>query len=230
MSRSEQAYRHLTDGLLRGRWQPGDTLSTYALAEELAISRSPIIEALKRLQSEGLVEILPQVGCRVVRPNAAVVQELYALRAVVEGLAVSGAAERISERELRELHLLLSRLEGARKHHDRGKFDDLNHQFHSRITHASRMPLVDQITQSLWSRLRFQVAQVPTSADQMAASTEEHRAIVDALEQRSAAGARAAVEEHAAAAGDRLRTRMADATEGAPGASDGPKAATSSTD
>jgi DNA-binding GntR family transcriptional regulator len=211
LSRSEQAYRRLTDELLAGRWQPGDTISAYALAQELQISRSPIIEALKRLEAEGLVEIVPQVGCRVVRPSADAVRELYALRGAVEGLAAEEAAGRIEERELRQLRLLLTRLEAATEQGDEPRFEELNHEFHTLITQAGRMPRVTQIAGGIWPQLRFQLALLPSSAEQMSQSLGEHRAIVETLEQRAAAPARAAVERHALQSGARFLAHMASA-------------------
>jgi DNA-binding GntR family transcriptional regulator len=214
LSRSEQAYRHLTDELLRGRWQPGDTISAYALAQELHVSRSPIIEALKRLESEGLVEIMPQVGCRVVRPSPDAVRELYALRGAVEGLAAEQAAERVDDRELRQLRQLLTRLETATDQDDEPGFEQLNHEFHTQITQAGRMPRVTQVTRAIWPQLRFQLALLPSSAEQMSASLTEHRAILDALEQRDGRQARAAAEHHALRSGGRFLAHMTAAEPG----------------
>jgi DNA-binding GntR family transcriptional regulator len=208
INRAEQAYRRLTEEFLRGRWQPGDTLSTYALAEELEISRTPILEALKRLQAEGLVEIIPQVGCRVVHPTPARVDELFALRGAVEGLAAEGAATRISEREIRELMLVLRRLEAASEAGDDVKFSELNEQFHRRIILASGMPQVAQISQSIWSQLQFQLTRLPPRREQMPASLPEHREIFEALEQRDGKRARAAAESHALESSKRLLRQL----------------------
>jgi DNA-binding GntR family transcriptional regulator len=204
INRAEQAYRRLTEEFLRGRWQPGDTLSTYALAEELEISRTPILEALKRLQAEGLVEIIPQVGCRVVHPSPARVDELFALRGAVEGLAAEGASARISERELRELLLVLRRMEAVTESQDEAKFQELNEQFHRRIILASGMPQVAQVSQGIWSQLQFQLTRLPARPEQMPASLPEHRDIFEALEQGDGKRARAAAEAHALNSSERL--------------------------
>jgi DNA-binding GntR family transcriptional regulator len=201
------------NGLLEGFWKPGDTLSTYALSQEMDISRSPIIEALKRLESEGIVEILPQVGCRVVRPSAAAIRELYALRGAVEGLAAQGAAERVSDRELRNLRLMLTRMDAAIAQGDPTKFEVLNYQFHTRVTHASRMPRVEHVIAGLWSQLRFQLAQLPFSIEEMTISASEHKTLFEALRHREAEQARLAAERHALQSGARLRERMATAGE-----------------
>jgi DNA-binding GntR family transcriptional regulator len=189
LNRSEQAYEHLTEEILRGRWQPGDTLSTYALAEELQISRTPILEALKRLESEGLVEIIPQVGCQVTRPSWAAVAELYALRGALEGLAAEAAASAITDAGLAELRELADSIEAAARRGDEPAFEDLNSEFHRALLEASGLPRVAQTAHGVWSMLRYQLVRVPYTSEHMLDSLGEHQAIYDALERRETCGA-----------------------------------------
>ncbi len=198
LNRSEQAYEHLLQEILRGRWQPGDTLSTYALAEELQISRTPILEALKRLESDGLVEIIPQVGCQVTRPSPGAVAELYALRGALEGLAAEAAASAITDRELAELRGIADSVEAAARSGDVPAFEDRNYEFHVAVIEASRLPRVAQTAHGVWSMLRYQLVRVPHTSEHMQHSLPEHQAICDALTRRSGKQARAAAERHAA--------------------------------
>jgi DNA-binding GntR family transcriptional regulator/anti-sigma regulatory factor (Ser/Thr protein kinase) len=209
MNRTEQAYRYLMEEVLRGRWQAGDTLSTYALAEELKISRTPVMEALKRIEADGLVEIIPQVGCRIVRPSLSTVEELFALRGALEGLATEAAARRIGEEELRELEVLLHQLEAAAGRGDRAAYDDLNRRFHLRIVDASGMPRLGHSARGVWSPLRYQLARLPVTAEQLQRSIPEHREIYQALQRRAPKRARAAAERHAARSGARLVAQLA---------------------
>lgn len=73
--RAGHAYEHLKARILEGDLGPGDRLSVLALAQALACSRVPVMEALKRLQAEGLVDIVPQVGCQVAVPTAGDVED-----------------------------------------------------------------------------------------------------------------------------------------------------------
>ncbi|MDV6247753.1 GntR family transcriptional regulator [Rhodococcus opacus] len=208
LNRSGQAYEQLTAEILRGRWQPGDTLSTYALSEELQISRTPVSEALKRLESEGLVEIIPQVGCRVVRPSSTTVTELFAIRGVLEGLAAEVAAKAMSAQQLAELGGVLERMEAAIDHGDEVAYGDLNYEFHLKIIEGSGMPRLIQTVEGVWSLLRYQLARLPFTGDQMGESmTEsrtEHRAIFEALERRATKRARTLAEQHTRRCGDRF--------------------------
>ncbi|MGW5518150.1 GntR family transcriptional regulator [Nocardia africana] len=217
LNRSSQAYEMLMAEILRGRWQPGDTLSTYALSEELQISRTPISEALKRLESEGLVEIIPQVGCRVVRPNSATVAELFAIRGVLEGLAAEAAAKAMSAKQIAELGGVLERMEAATDRGDDVAYSDLNYDFHMQIIEGSGMQRLSQTVHGVWSLLRYQLARLPSRGDQMGVSMEEsrpeHRAIFEALECRAAKRARTLAEQHTRRCGDRFVAYLEGAAE-----------------
>src|SRR4249920_1802129 len=88
------AYGYLKELLLGGGLEPGDQISSESVGRVLSISRAPVTDAIRRLTVEGLLEILPQVGCRVVRPVPAEVKDLYELFGATEGVIARLAAER----------------------------------------------------------------------------------------------------------------------------------------
>lgn len=195
-NRTARAYDFLMEGVLNGRWHAGDTLSTYALADELGISRTPILEALKRLESEGLVEIIPQVGCRIVRPTPAALEELLSVRAALEALAAAGAARHIDDAALVGLEVALRRLEEAARRGDRVAHDELNQRFHLDIVEASGMPRLVQAARTVWAPLRYQLARLPVSDEALVATIGEHGEIVEALRRHAPRRAAAAAERH----------------------------------
>jgi DNA-binding GntR family transcriptional regulator len=197
VNRSEQAYSYVLDELLRGRWQAGDTLSTYALAEELGISRTPVLEALKRLESDGLVEIIPQVGCRIVRPSLDDVEELFALRAALEGLAAERAAQRIDDNALAAIADMTAQLEAAAARGDHSAYEQLDQRFHAALVEASRMRRLPQAMQSVMSPLRYVAGRLSFMAQDYDHALPEHRELLEALQQRDPERARAAAERHA---------------------------------
>jgi DNA-binding GntR family transcriptional regulator/anti-sigma regulatory factor (Ser/Thr protein kinase) len=208
-SRSAQAYRYLLDELLRGRWQPGETLSAYALAEELGISRTPVLEALKRLESEGLVEIIPQVGCRVVAPSPESRSEAFSLRTALEGVAAEAAARRIGEDQLAGLELLLRRLDESAARGDPAAYAELNRRFHDAVNDAADMPRLSEAARSAWAPLRYGSATHDVTDRQLRESAAEHRDLFEALRRRAPRRARAAAERHVTLAA--RRSRPADA-------------------
>jgi DNA-binding GntR family transcriptional regulator len=104
------AYAYLKGLLLRGGLNPGDQISSEAVGRVLSISRAPVSDAIRRLTVEGLLEILPQVGCRVVRPVPAEVRDLYEIFGASEGVIARWAAERRAEEEAEEFRALCASL------------------------------------------------------------------------------------------------------------------------
>lgn len=206
-SRTATAYDHLLGEVLRGRWEPGATVSTYSLADELGISRTPIMEALKRLEAEGLIEIIPQVGWRVAPPDSGALDELFAIRGAIEGLAAAAAAERIDVRRLAELERLAGQMEAAPAG-DAPAYDEINHRFHLLVVEASGMPRLAHTARGVWGALRYQLARLPPAEERWRESDPEHREIAAALHRRAPKRARAAAERHAALSAVRAISAM----------------------
>jgi DNA-binding GntR family transcriptional regulator len=196
-SRTEHAYRRLLEDVVRGRWQAGDTLSTYALAEELGISRTPVLEALKRLESDGLVEIIPQVGCRIVGPSASSIEELLAVRGALEGVAAAAATRVIDDEDLVGLDAALRQLERAAESGDRTAYDELAHGFHERLVQASGMPRLIEAARAIATLLRYQLSGLPMTDEQLRDSIPEHRELFEAVRARAPRRARAAAARRA---------------------------------
>jgi DNA-binding GntR family transcriptional regulator len=196
LRRADQAYETIRSWLLEGRWQPGEIISTYALSELLGLSRSPIQEALKRLEQEGLVEIIPQVGCRILVPTSEDVAEVFTIRAVLEGLAAERAATEITQEELGELRQILAASEEAAQARDGKRYEALNRAFHSAIVRAARMPRLEKLLRNLWMLGRYQLASVPFLGQRAPLSLQEHREILKALEDRDPKRARETLEAH----------------------------------
>jgi DNA-binding GntR family transcriptional regulator len=107
------AYAYLKNLLLGGGLDPGDQISSEGVGRALSISRAPVSDAIRRLTVEGLLEILPQVGCRVVRPVPAEIRDLYEIFGASEGVIARWAAERRSDEEAEEFRALCSLLAAA---------------------------------------------------------------------------------------------------------------------
>lgn len=203
-TRTERAYATLREDLLRNRWQAGDILSAYALSEELQISRTPVMEALKRLEQEGLVEIIPQVGCRVIGPTPTALLDLFAIRTALEGAAAAAAARRIGEDALAEQEHLLGRLDAAVERNDASAYAELNQRFHMLVYDASRIPRLAELARTVWAPMSNHVGRVPLSEAEVRESAAEHRELYEALRHGSPRRARLAAERHARLAAGRF--------------------------
>lgn len=126
--------------ILRGQYTAGSRLGEVELAAALGVSRTPIREALRLLASEGLVEITPNKGARVMAWTDAELEEVFALRAQVEGLAARRAAERISPPALADLERLAvahAEATAAGDGRDLDRIYELNGRFHAGVVAAA---------------------------------------------------------------------------------------------
>lgn len=190
------AYERLRADITAGRWLPDTILSTYGLSEELGMSRTPIIAALKRLEADGLIEIIPQVGCRVLRRAREEISETFMIRAVLEALAAEVAAPRLTERELTSLREVVEAGEAAAAAGDAERYETADRAFHAQLLAASRMADLQRIVTGLWTLTRYELASSRFIGERMPVSAREHRAIFEALEARDSAEARRTTESH----------------------------------
>ena len=156
------AYVHLKERLLEGDLGPGDKLSVIELTRQLACSRVPVMEALKRLEGEGFVRIVPQVGCSVVSPAPAEVEDFFSLFAAVEARVSRFAAARRTDADLIEFAQVCAEIDTALETAAPPGTNDptyrrLNLSFHSCIHRMARSPVTTEIAAGLWDRSDFYI-------------------------------------------------------------------------
>jgi len=195
-SLADQAYDRFREGLRTGAFRPGQRLLETELAERLGMSRTPVREAIRRLQSEGLIPHLPARGLCVAAYDAAQVDELYVMREALEGTAARLAAQHAGRPEIALLQRMLDQeaaLAGeAVAEHNRRFHRALHQAAHNRYLLGSLSAISDAL-----------LLLGPTTLEEpgrAAAARTEHARIVSAIAARDAAGAEAAARAHIAAA------------------------------
>jgi len=203
---ADRAHAALRAGILDGRYGFGARLAEIEIAAELGLSRTPVREALRRLGSEGLVELLPHRGARVRTWTARDLAETYELRAVLEGLGARRAAASIKEEDVDELADLATRMVGVDPslgHRPPGDFAELaalNQRFHARIVAiAGSVRLAATLSGLVQLPLVMRTYRRYTPAA-LARSHAHHHEIVDALRARDGVWAEAVMRSHVLAA------------------------------
>ena len=126
----EQTYELLREKLLTGEYPPSERLTEESLASALGVSRTPIREALHRLESEGLVIVIGKRGYSVPEHSREEAEELFEIRAILEGHALSCICKDIAHASLQSLKQIVHEAEEAFKNEDFQKIFDLNTRFH----------------------------------------------------------------------------------------------------
>ena len=197
-SRADFVKSRIREGIRGGRYQPGERIRESEVAEWLNVSRTPVREALRRLESEGLLTFVSWRGVVVRELDRQQVSELYAMREILEGAAARLAARHISEAELDVLDMLL---ETADKVGDEPtKLADLNRQFHQAIQSAAHNRYLTESLEQHRGTLALLRGTTYAVEGRPEAAASEHRAIVKAIRDRNPEKAEIAARTHIAAA------------------------------
>lgn len=212
-ARAQTAYAHIKQLLLNGVLKSGDRLRVNDLATELGISRQPVMAAIQRLAGEFLVEIIPQVGSIVRRPDRREVDDFYRYLAQSEGLLAELAAERAAppqvkalEQALEAFAKALARKQGAAR--KKLAFNQLNRMFHELIHDVAQSAALKLEAQALLDRADFMVNSIELTAtveEDFAKAYGDHKAVVKAIRRGDGAGARQAMQDHILSSSPRFR-------------------------
>ncbi|MCP3800491.1 GntR family transcriptional regulator [Allokutzneria sp. A3M-2-11 16] len=207
---AEKAYEVVRTAILDGSYPPGERLGEVELAEALGISRTPIREALRRLEVEGLVEVLPHRGARVASWSREDLDEIYELRILLESFAAARAASRISDGELGRMDELREEMDRAVHSGDVERIAACNAEFHGIIRRAaSSTRLVTMLNAVIQLPLVLQTFHRYTHED-LQRSVAHHGELVHAFRARDPAWAESVMRSHVLAARRVLAGRSRD--------------------
>lgn len=205
-------YGELKGRFTAGEFRFGERLDVNQLAQSMGTSRQPVLEALKRLQDDGFVEVTPQVGSHVVIPAPSDITDFFEVCAVIEGLASRLAAERREKRDVIELaateDLVLHALDGDS--FDLGIYLEGNRRFHGTVHRLARSAEAAAASTRYWDRADFLVASMNLGQMRltMSRAVEEHRAISEAIRDGDGERAASLAERHVLGFGPPIEERL----------------------
>jgi len=199
---SDQIYGRLKQQILHCEIEPGERLMQIQVAETLRASRTPVREAFRRLEQDGLVERLPQGGVRVTRPDTDTIQEVFGIRKVLEAYAIELVCDRITPQEIAALKRLSSQAQELLSSRELGlqakisRLFELNSQFHDTIYRASGNSYLMGTINSLRNivgRLRLLGLRADNTWSQ---AWDEHAQLIEFLEKRDRESAIRLIQTH----------------------------------
>lgn len=196
LSLADQAYNALREAILALALHPGEPLIEQKIAQALGTSKTPIRQALHRLEQTGLVRVIPGKGYYVAPLSIRDAREILEIRAVLEGLSAELACSRLTDEEREELG---QRLQSAQDAYEAGQMDiatELGHQFHQLLIEKAdneRLTLLIGVLSDQYRRVRLLSNQNP---GRLSHSIPEHAAILDALIARDPVRAGQAMRRH----------------------------------
>ncbi len=199
-----EAYSRILEEIRTGQLRPKARLTETELAARLSISRTPVREALRMLEADGLVEHVPRVGAAVRSLDYAEVMELYEMRVVLEGTAARLAARAASDLELAELETINAEMAEAA---DKLRVAELNRVFHLALLNAAKNRFLIRAMSTLQKTLLILGPSTLGDEARQAEALDEHRRVMAALRTRDGSAAERAMRAHIEAA-QRTRLRL----------------------
>jgi DNA-binding GntR family transcriptional regulator len=195
--RGDLVYAALRNEIRNGQLQPGDRLLEIEIAKRLGVSRTPVREALKRLESDGLVSFGQPRGLTVTKLTHGQILELYAVREVLEGAAARFAAERAAPFEIDSLKQILAQHDDASTPAEAA---DANRRLHAAIVAATHNVYLQRMINVLTDALVLLGTTTYTMPGRIASGWKENAKIVACIERRDASAAEEAGRRHIRAA------------------------------
>lgn len=199
---SDEVASYLRRAIMSGELAPGQSVRAEAVGEILDVSATPVREALHALRVEGFLELAPRKGFTVSPLSAGDVRDIFVAHALIAGELTYRAAEMISDGQVAELEEIHGQLSAAARTNSTGELDRLNHDFHRAIYRAADS---ERLRWALTSFTKYAPGDFYSRSRGWRSTTaDDHGAILVALREHDASGARELMERHIRSAGEQL--------------------------
>lgn len=203
-------YNTLRENILNNKYKPGESLIETKLADELHVSRTPIREAIRQLELEGLVESIPNRGVYVKGISKKDMKDIYSIRLVLEVLAAKWSIENITDEGVSELKDIYELMEFYTGKGDVDRIAKLNTEFHQVIFNASKSNILIHLLNDFQLYVRWARHESLSMPGRMEKALEEHKNILEAFEKKDADEVVKALSTHIKNSSKNLFNKMAD--------------------
>ena len=182
-----RVFQKIREDILRGVYKEHDELREVSIGEELGVSRTPVREALRQLELEGLVTIVPNKGAYVTGITPQDVHDIYKIRSLLEGLCARWATEHITGRQIEELEeiILLSEFHLRKKSAEQAEqVSELDGKFHKVLYEASNSRILEHVLSDFHKYVQMARMMSVGAKDRAERSIEEHRDILKAIKDK----------------------------------------------
>lgn len=181
-----RVFNKIREDILSGRYKDNDELKEITIGEELGVSRTPVREAFRQLELEGLIQIIPNKGAYVTGITMEDVQDIYMIRSKLEGLCARRACEFISKEQLEEME---ENVYLAKFHAEKGHFDQmyvLDSRFHELLYESCNSKMLEHLLKDYHQYVKRVRSKTLSTIERSVASNIEHQNILDAIKEKNA--------------------------------------------
>ncbi|MBP3887291.1 MAG: GntR family transcriptional regulator [Cellulosilyticum sp.] len=192
----ERVFKSIRESILSGEYKAGDPLRETVIAKQLNVSRTPVREAIRQLELEGLVYSIPNKETVVSGISEMDVQDIFMIRSRVEGLAAKKAAERITDEEIKEIQEVLELTEFYAHKGDIEHIGELDHKFHDLIYIAAKSKMMKHVLSDFHSYVQKTRMISLSMPGRIEGLLKEHTAIYNAIKRKDGEEAEQLMEQH----------------------------------
>lgn len=180
-----RVFQKIRDDILSGKYKDHEELKEVAIGEELGVSRTPVREAFRQLELEGLIQIIPNKGAYVTGITVKDVKDIYMIRSRLEGLCARWATEKITNEQLEEMeeNVYLAEFHAAKGHMD--QMAELDNRFHEIMYEACDSKMLEHLLKDYHNYV-LRVRRKTLSTGRGSVSNDEHRKILEAIKNKNA--------------------------------------------
>ncbi len=191
-----RVFNRLREDILSGKYEEHEELKEVAIGEELGVSRTPVREAFRQLELEGLIQIVPNKGAYVTGITAKDVKDIYMIRSSLEGMCARLATENITQEQLEELeeNVYLASFHASKGHME--QMAELDNRFHHILYEACDSKMLQKLLQDFHQYVMRVRRKTLSTKERGMASNEEHRLIMEAIKEKNATEAERLANQH----------------------------------
>ncbi len=201
-------FHKLREDILDGKYQENEELKEVAIGKELGVSRTPVREAFRQLELEGLIQIIPNKGAYVTGITPKDVHDIYMIRSTLEGMCARLATENISKEQLEELeeNVYLAAFHAEKGHME--QMAELDSRFHHILYASCNSKMLENLLEDFHQYV-IRIRRKTLSTMRGKASNEEHRKIMEAIRNKDADAAEHLANQHIINAYENIKNSMA---------------------
>ncbi len=181
-----RVFHHLREDILSGKYKEGDELKEVAIGEELGVSRTPVREAFRQLELEGLIQIIPNKGAYVTGITEKDVKDIYMIRSLLEGLCARWACEHITDAQMEEMeeNIYLSKFHAQKGHLE--QLAELDNRFHEILYEACNSKMLEHQLRDFHEYVLRVRKKTLANVNRGPKSNEEHELLMEAIKAKDA--------------------------------------------
>jgi DNA-binding GntR family transcriptional regulator len=179
-----RVFNRIRDDILNGKYSDGEELKEVAIGKELGVSRTPVREALRQLELEGLVQIIPNKGAYVVGISIEDIHDIYMIRSKLEGLCARWACDNITDEQMEGLEeiVYLADFHESKGHQE--QLAELDNRFHTTLYESCNSKMLEHLLKD-YHQYVWRIRQKTLSGSRGKDCNNEHRAIMEAIRDKN---------------------------------------------